>query len=241
VVAALAVLDALNSREKAGLLWLLVLVVVAGIRSDGFRASLLDVFRSLASPKLLAPFAVAGLYSAGLVFLAHRLGLWHTTALKATVYWFFGTGVVLVGAAIMMARDDPGYVVGLLRRALKLTILVEFLVNLYVFPFFFELVFVPFVSLFVLMQVWDQYNPTQPTVRKFINSVLAVIGLSLFAYVLARIASDPSGFFSRETAEDFVVAPTLTVALLPYLFLVGWYCEREQKNLRKRWEASPNY
>jgi hypothetical protein len=125
----LALVDVLNAREKAILLWLVAIVAFAAIKSDGLGSSFWGVLRALASPKLLLLFGTAAVYSGALVFLGNEAGFWHTSATKATVYWFFGTAVILVGNATQVSPDDPAFVRKLLRGSLKLTILVEFLVN----------------------------------------------------------------------------------------------------------------
>jgi hypothetical protein len=63
-------------------------------------------------------FGSALVSSTLLVYAAKEARLWHTTALKATVYWFVGTAVVLIADAVTRAslpspastspRLDPG-------------------------------------------------------------------------------------------------------------------------------------
>lgn len=86
--------DALNSREDAVAVWTVVFLVFVAIKIEGIGSSFLDVLRALAQPRLLALFGLAALYCAGLVYGARELDLWHTSALKETLYWFFLTGVV---------------------------------------------------------------------------------------------------------------------------------------------------
>jgi hypothetical protein len=234
----LAVLDVLNSREEAAVLWLVAIVAFAAIKSDSLGSSFLGVLRRLASPKLLLLFGSAALYSGALVFAGKEIGLWHTSATKATVYWFFGTGVILVGNATQVSPDDPFFVRKLLRGALKLTILVEFLVNLYVFPLAVELFLVPLILLFIGMQVVAEHEPNMAPVRRVINGVLVTIGVGLMIYVAVRALGNLGGFWTRKNAEDFLVAPVLTLALVPFLFLVAWMSKRELDNLRKRWLAA---
>lgn len=62
--------------------------------------------RALASPKLLLWFDTTAACSATLVLLGNEAGFWHMSATKATVYWFFGTAVVLVGSATKLSPDD---------------------------------------------------------------------------------------------------------------------------------------
>jgi hypothetical protein len=240
VTATLAVLDVLNPREKAVVFWLVAIVLFAAIKSDGLASSFLGVLRAFATPKLLLLFGSAALYSAALVFLGKEAGAWHTSATKATVYWFFATGVILVGNATQVSPDDPAFFRKLLRGSLKLTILVEFLVNLYVFPLVVELLLVPLILLFIGMQVLAEYEPTTAPVRKLINGVLGMIGVGLMLYVAVRALGDLGGFLTRENAEDFLVAPVLTLALIPFLCLVAWVSKRELDTLRKRWLSAPD-
>ena len=224
----------LDSREKAIAVWLLAAVVLVAIKGDGLGSSFLGVLRTLVAPKVLGLFVAAGLYVATVVFLASELGIWHTSATKATLYWFFGTGVILAASATQASPREPTLVRKLLRRALKLTILVEFLVNLYVFPFAVELLLVPLVFLFLAMQIVAEHREDVEPARKFISGVLGALGLGLLAYVALRALTDPSGLATRENAEDFLVGPALTLALLPFLYLVAWESQRELDKLRRR-------
>jgi hypothetical protein len=233
----LGYLDFLNSREKAILLWTTALLAFAAAKADGFASSLMSVLRAIAEPKLLLLFGSGALYCAILVLAASEASLWHTTATKETVYWFFGGGLVLVGKAVVAATSDPAFLKKLLRQALRLTIVVEFLVNLYVFPLAVELLLVPFVLLFVMLEVVAASEPAYTQVRALVNNILVAIGLGLLAYVAFSALSDLGGFLTRDNAEKFLVAPALTVAFIPFLYCVGWLSRREQGNLWKRIRA----
>jgi hypothetical protein len=235
LLSVLAVIDFLNPREKAWLVWLLVILAFAfykGGRDIG--RSTWDTVRAATQPKLLLLFGIAAAYSAGVVYLASRFGFWHTSATKETVYWFFGTALAVVGNATGMSPNDPDFVRKLVGRAVRWTIVVEFLVNLYVFPLAVELFLTPLIIAFVGMQVGARYQPTEATVRKSIDGVLVAIGLALMLYVAVEVLSDPGGFWTREHAEGFLVAPALTVALVPLLFLVAWYSRRELEAVRRQ-------
>jgi hypothetical protein len=49
-------------------------------------------------------------------------------------------------------------------------------------------------------------------------------------YVAVRALGDWGDFWTRENAEDFVVAPGFTLALVPFLCLVAWESRRELDN-----------
>ena len=80
--------------------------------------------------------------------------------------------IVLVGRAVTHAKpSDPGFYKNLLRQAVRFTIVIESLVNLYVFPFVIELILMPIILLFIGLQVVAAYDPAQAPVRKVIDGV----------------------------------------------------------------------
>jgi hypothetical protein len=180
-------------------------------------------------------FGSAFTYSAGLVFAAARLGLWHVGALKETVYWFGGTAIVLVGQAVMIEQGAPSLLRRVLVRVLAITALAEFAANLYAFPLGVELPLTFLLIVFVMSQVYAPYDQNAtPATRKFIDVVITLIGITYLSYFLSTVISDPSGFFNRSTAEDMLVGPALTIALLPVLYGLAWWSRREQHQLQAR-------
>jgi hypothetical protein len=215
--------------------WTLIALVWAAIKVDGFLASVGGILRTLGG-KLLLPFVLLASYCAGIVLAAEAVGLWHTTAIKETVYWFLATGVLLVGRAIESA-SKPNWVRRILRPALRLTLIVEFLVNLYVFPFGVEMVLVPLVVLLVLVEAVAGLDPAHAPAQRFSSGVITMIGFGLLAHVLVRVFSDLSGFMTRENAEDFLLAPALTLASFPILFVVVRWVRLDTAAVRRRWQA----
>jgi hypothetical protein len=63
--------------------------------------------------------------------------------------------------------------------------------------------------------------------------VIAAVGLLYLAYVFIKALGNLDGFLTRENAEDFLVGPALTIALIPFLYVVAWLSLREQRTLRE--------
>jgi hypothetical protein len=230
-----AVLDALSNREKALAIWGVVFVVWVSFKSDGLGRQLLVTLRSALAPNLMLVWIATLSYCVGLVFLSHRLGLWHLTALKETIYWFFGSALVLVGSAITARAFDRAFVRRLVRTAIRLTLIVEFLVGLYVMPLALELLFVPLVALFVGMQAVAALDPKAAQARPFIDGVLGFGGLCLAIYVAVSALTDLDGLLTREHGETFLLVPTFTLALAPLLYAMVKWSRWDQERLRRRW------
>jgi hypothetical protein len=232
--------DFLNSREDAIMLWsAAILGFVLYKDFGGISRSMVGVLRALLQPKLLVLFGSALAYSVAIVYLAHELGLWHVPALKVTTYWFIGTAVVLAGNAVSEGmRDQSAHLRKVLGRVLAITILIEFVVGVYALPLAVELVCVGVLFLFSGMQVLAQHDSTTPqATRKFIDGVLIAVGVLYLTYFAIRVVTDMDGFFTRKNAEDFLVPPLLSVALVPFLLGAAWISRREQESLRRRFQG----
>jgi hypothetical protein len=204
---------------------------------------LLGVGRAAAQGKLLLLFGSVLAYSALLVYAASRADVWHESALKVTVLWFIGTAIVLVGDAVTDgSRDVRGYLRKLVRRVVAVTLVIEFMVGLYALPLAFEIIGVGVVLLFSMTREYVKHDPTTPVLtRTFVDVVLGVVGVVYVALVVIDLLGDPAGFFTRANAEEFLVPPVLTVALIPLLLAWAWVSRREQERLRRRFEARSSH
>jgi hypothetical protein len=230
----LALIDFLNSREDAAVLWAVAILVFVLVASRGaILSSFVDVLRALAL-KLVLVFGAAAAYCAVLVYVAERAGLWHRGTLRETVYWFALGGTVITANAIEKSPRGFVYLRETLRRGVCVTIVAEFIVNLYVLSIFFELLLVPIF----LWLAYAQVAGTQKLAKRQLPDTLTTyLGFFVIGYVALKAATDLDRLLTRETLEGLLVAPALTVAFVPFLAGLGWIVRREQENLRKRFRA----
>jgi hypothetical protein len=220
----------LNSREDAILLWTLL---VAGflIYKDArvTVGGLVSVARVALHPKLVLLFGSALVYSTLLVYAASDLGLWHTTTLKATAYWFLGTAVVLAGhAATRSSPWDREFIRPVLKRVVGVTILIELVVNLYTFPVAAEVIGVGVVLTFSMLKAFaDSEASPDPRIRPIIDGVLVAVLLVYLLYDVVRGLGDVLDGVGRQRTEEFLVGPALTIALIPFLCGVAWWSGRD--------------
>ncbi len=231
----LALIDFLDSRQKAMVVWSVIVLAYVRRKDRSIGGSIVRVLRPMFAPKLSLLWALAATYSAGLVLAAYAAGLWHTSAIKETVYWFVGTAAVLTGGAIRTRNFDRDYAKRLARKALRVTIVVEFLVNLYVMPLAAELVFVPLVAMFVMMQVVAEHDPKVASVKKLLDRMLMLIGIGVMTWVIVSVATDLHGLLTREHAEGLLLVPAFTLAFVPFLYGMWRWSRWDQEHVMRRW------
>lgn len=230
----------LNSREDAILLWALVILGFVLYKDPrGIAGSFLGVLRALIHRKLLLLFGSALIYSAALVYAASELGMWHMTTLKATIYWFLGSALVLAGAAVTEgAQSERVLLRKVVRRVVAVTLVTDFVVNVYALPFAIEVLCVFVLFAFAGMQAVAAHDTSMPhATRRFIDGVLGAVGVFYVGYFVIRALGDPDGFLTRENAEEFLIGPVLTLAFIPLLLGAAWLSRREQRQFRQRFQG----
>ena len=224
-----AIWNALDNREKALLLWVVVLLAVGLMTRTGrhFARSMLSIVRG----GLSAILVVYALYVAVVVSLLAWAGLWMTAVASATAFWFVGPGIVMFFKA-HEALTNPHHLRDLVRRALWFLLGVEFVVNFFPLSLWAEILLVPFLTTIVLFGVLPPNAKGAAGARKFSEVVLAAFGIFLFVRFALRVATDFDAFASSETLARFWVPPALTLAVLPFFYLLGLYMAYEQAFIR---------
>lgn len=232
--------DFLNGREDAALIWVTAVISLAVVKDPrGIGGSAYAVLRAALHPKLLLLVGSAALYSTALVYAAAETHFWHSAALKETVYWFVGSGIVLVGTAVTeAAATDARIVRQVVKRVFAATVLIEFIANLYALPVGYELVLVPLAFLLVAVRAIGPTRGVDAQTLRFIDGLLVSVGLVYLVYFAVRALGDLGALFTRDNAEGFLVGPVLTIALLPFLYGVAWLSRREQAGSRRSMRVS---
>jgi glucose-6-phosphate-specific signal transduction histidine kinase len=115
---------------------------------------------------------------------------------------------------------------------LKASIFVEYLVSLYVFNFFIELVLVPSVVFLGMMIAVTQNDQKYSKVKGCLNVTLSLLGLVIIGYSLYNAYNDLASLTSIGTAKNFASPIILSILFLPFIYLVMVYFKYESFYLR---------
>lgn len=221
-----------TSREIAVASWTLIVVTVLALRDRSIVRSMAAVVRAAAAPKILAAVVCMLFYVIGVVSLLARVHLWDTPLLKDTVLWFVFVGLALMGRYATSRGEIQ--LTDVLRDNIKIVVFLELVLSTYTLPLMVEFVVVPFVTLLVMMSVVAKSDPRYVIVGRMINGLLVVIGIAMLITSMRYALSDPVALSAFRTWRDMLMAPLLSLTLLPFLYVMMLYVAYEQIFTRLR-------
>lgn len=219
--------DLLNNREIAVGIWLVALIVFAASRKV-VRSSFADVLKAFFTPRIIIPLLLSFTPSVLVVWLLVSLNLWDLSVLKETIYWVVGTGIIMFGK-FNSVKDLKSLYKQTAKETLALVVILEFIIWLYVFPLWAELLFVPVVTFIVLLATVAKYMKTDGIefTRKVLNGTQVFIGLLLLLFAFIAFIKSPATLFTFQNLELFLLPIVLSLTYVPSVYFIALYSKYE--------------
>lgn len=219
------ILDILNNREMATVIWLIIFFLWA-MSNSGVRRALRDLLKIFFNKKIIFPLIVMLAYIFLMVLVFKRIGFWDVSVTKDTVLWTLGTALATYFGINRIAQDNS-YFKNVILDNIKFVLILEFVLNLYSFNLGVELILIPVVSLIVMMNAFAETKTEYERVNKFLNFVLGVFGLCLLAFTFREIVLDFQNFATFKNLRDFLLPPLFSIALLPFIYVMALFMQYE--------------
>lgn len=215
----MSLLEQLNNREKALIIWILIFLVWIFARKDT-RRFLPGVIKSFLHKKVLIVVGAMVLYVSLIVLLLYQIDLWRTSQTKNTVFWLLGTAFVLLVNTDKAGKDDH-YFKTILYSSLTFAVIIQFIVNAYTFSLGVELILLPtafiIISMGIVAGTEEKYKPA----KKVIDVISGIFGVFLIFFALANIVRDHQRFTTSDNFLSFILPPLLTIVYIPFLYFMA--------------------
>lgn len=232
------VLNTLNNRERAIIVWLIIFFTWA-LFHKSIRNSMLNLIKMFVSKYFLKVIFVMLLYIGIVVYFLVKIHYYHFSLIKDTIFWTFGSAFILLMNSTEALHDQLFFRKQLL-NSIKFALLLEFIVNLYAFNYWIEILTFPIISVIVVLDVFATSNVEYAIVKRFSQFVLSIYGLFLVTYTLIKIFRDFDGFGTIENLRSFLLPIILTVAYMPFLYLFTLNMAYDSLNARLKWSLKDN-
>lgn len=212
-----------SNRELALLFWLTFIVFYVLLSKS--RELVIPIFKILLGKTFLIIYSLIGVYLSGIILLLKNLEVWQTTNLKDVFFWLFSVGLVLI-FKINDAKSNA-YFKGISLSAIKWTIVLEFIVNLYCFSLFKEIIILPIFVFLAMTQVVAEMDEKHKVVAKFLQNVVAMAGLAIFSYSLYKTIENFDDVLTFQNLVSFLLPTTITVLFIPFIYFLALYSTYE--------------
>lgn len=207
-----------NNRETAVAIWVgLIMVLLIG--SKGVRNSITGILKSFFAWKISVTVGSIVIYTVAMVYLLFRIHMWELSILKDTIFWFCGVGFMQLFK--VTKAPDISYYKKLAIESIKITIILEFIANLYVFNLAVELPLVFIIIVFSMMKPMTEREAQYKDVKKVVSVVLTTISAITIIFSIYKTTVHYKEFFSPENLKAIALSPILTLCFLPLLYLIA--------------------
>ena len=215
----------LNNREWATLIWIIVFIAWAASLTQ-VRASFRGVLKAFFVKPIIISLILMACYIVGMVLGLSRIGLWDSSQLKNTIIWSVTVGFVML-MDINSVKKDENYFRKAILDNLKVSIFLEYLINVYVFSLAVELVLVPAAVFLGAMLAVAKLDEKHKQAAGCLNGIQVILGLGLIGFALYNAYVDLRNLTTFNTAIDFFSPILLSLLFLPFVYMALIYSTYE--------------
>ncbi len=218
-----------SNREIALFIWIFV-AMTATMFSKSIRRSLSVISKAFFVRSILITFLLFIGYVFAIIFGLFKSGFWDFSLLKDTVFWTFGFAIVLVFKANKTKRISDFKEI--MKDAVKWTVIIEFLVAFYTFSLITELIILPLLVFFGMLQAYSDTDKKYAQVSKILKGTLSTIGIGVLGFVVYKTLYNGGELISIGNLKSLVLPIILTTLFIPFVYLLSLFMIYE--NLFKR-------
>ncbi|MEQ3725747.1 hypothetical protein [Alcanivorax sp.] len=226
-------MDIFNNREIAIGFWLLAIsaYVLLSPNMIEVRSSFRHLLSAFFVKQIMLVLGLMVAYMMFVVYFLYEMDLWNTDQIKNTVFWCTSVGFMSLFKIESIKKDKSFFKHSVLDN-LKLLAILQFVVGVYTFPVWIEILLVPALVLIGAMTAIAETDKKYHQVKTLLEYCLSIFGIILIVYTLYMLATNFGEFGNEKTAYDFFVPPLLTLFYLPFVFFMLVYSTYEQVFIR---------
>lgn len=228
-----------SNRQWALLTWAVIVLIWALTRPE-IRRNLGTIARTILKPTFLVMIGgYLGVVSLA-IFGGAQVGLWGWALASDTLTWLFVSGWA-VWASFARVNSEPDFFMTHLRQIIGWSILVEVLLDFAALPLILELALVPLLVLLGAMQAYARSDEQYATVGRLATGCLAFTGFGLMIVGGASLVAEFEQLEWAVLGRRLVLPIWLTVAVLPYVYLLGVYTAYDSVLRQIAWRSSQGW
>ncbi|OOF20057.1 hypothetical protein BZJ17_14160 [Salinivibrio sp. IB574] len=234
-------MDIFNNREIAIGFWLLAISAYALLspKMVEVRSSFKHLLSAFFVKQIMSVLGLMVAYMMFVVYFLFEMDLWNTEQIKNTIFWSISVGFMSL-FKIESIKKDKSFFKNSVLDNLKLLTILQFVLGVYTFPVWIEIILVPVFMLIGAMTAIAETDRKYHQVKILLEYFLSIFGIILIVYSLYMLTTNFSEFGNENTAYDFFIPPLLTLFYLPFVFFMLVYSTYEQVFIRLQFSIKNN-
>lgn len=145
-------MDILNNREIALVFWLIVISIffLSSSKMTKIRNSFKRMLAGLFVRQIISVLFLMVTYMVIIIYWLSELDLWNIEQLKNTVFWCISVGFMSLFQLEKFKMDKSFFKKSVIDN-FKLLAIIQFIIGVYTFSLWFEILIVPFLALIITM------------------------------------------------------------------------------------------
>ena len=227
----MAIISEFNNRELSLIIWILIFCIWVTFQKK-VRKSAFSLVKAFFAKKLVFGYLFMLFYIVLIVIPLYFFGIWNFSWIKNTLFWIICVAFVMLMQ--FQKANKEHFFKNTIKQNFKILVVVEFILNLYVFNFWIEMLIIPFSALLGGMIALSESDKQYTEARKALNFLLLIISLIFIVYAIYMIITNFSDFASESNLVDFVLPILLTIMFIPFIYFVALYSSYENLFIRMK-------
>lgn len=187
---------------------------------EDIRKLLINLLYDLFNKHFIRVYIEMFLYSLLMVWILYKLSLWKFNYTKDTLLWILFSALYLS----FKVADDKGnrkLFVNIIKDAINVTMVIEFLLNIYTFPIIIEVLVIVIIILLGLMIAFIEIHPDKDKysqVHRLMTGINMYMGLNIIIFLIFEVLKSFKNLITLDNFQSFVLPIILTIMFIPYLF-----------------------
>ncbi|MDQ7815577.1 MAG: hypothetical protein RDU14_00965 [Melioribacteraceae bacterium] len=180
---------------------------------------------------MLIANAITLLYIYGIIYLFAYVKIWEASLIKDTIIWILFLALPMSMKAVDATKDDD-FFKNLFMQNIKVILIIEFIINLYVFNLIIELLLVPFFVFIGALSGYIEVFKEHLTMKKVVEFILGMMGLIIISFFFYKMINDFSSFANWNNLRSFLITPLFSIAFIPIIYFYALFVIYENTFMR---------
>ncbi len=209
----LDITDIFNTREIAIGMMVCLFILFTIYKDKKILESFGIVIKSFFNIKIIIPILFMFFYSLGMIYLLNKIGLWENHQIKNFIYWLIAVGI------FTHFRRDTYTFKSVIKDAVSLIAIFQFILTFYTFNLFFEILFIFITTVCILVKTLSEGDDNMKDIIKIANFILSTFGFIIIFLSINKYITNFDEFSNSKTLYDFFVPTFLSIMIIPYFYI----------------------